>query len=177
MLSVTLKYEHSVSPSILWRNKKCILSLQTTQENLKAHLRDFFQLKPSLDTSVFNVWCCHKAFSRSLLIQVSSRERRYRKLKLQRIRKNCYLLQKFVDDSLKCRQEFWLLLMPEQEKSLQKIKAKFYSHSNKAGKLLAPMLKAKKLKTQLSSITHNCHTVIPKTLTIHSKNIIHPFSI
>lgn len=61
--------------------------------------------------------------------------------------------------------------MSDKEKSLQKVKSKYYSHSNNAGKLLASVLKTRQLKSQLPSITDP----ITDTLVYHPKDIANTF--
>lgn len=106
-----------------------------------------------------NIWCTHKAYIRGLLIQLASRERKRR---LQLIENLLAKIQTFethhkqihdpssLTDLTNCRHELRLLMLSDHEKQTQRLKAKYYSQVNKAGKLLANHLKAHHTKNSIA---------------------------
>lgn len=112
---------------------------------------------------VFNVWCAHKVVSRGLLIQQAYREWKQRFHAITTLLSKSQALETQSKNSttpantaalLNYRQELRLLLMADQKKALKNYKAKFYSQSNRAGKLLVSQLKNRQTKSNLSSIQH-----------------------
>lgn len=59
----------------LWRNNTFILSHPEYAVELRTKL-ELFLLNAESSSSVFNLWCAHKAFARGVLIQLSSRDRK-----------------------------------------------------------------------------------------------------
>lgn len=62
----------------LWRNNTYVLSHPGYVSELKTQLEEFFSFHAGSSSSVFNLWGTHKAFSRGILMQLASRERKKR---------------------------------------------------------------------------------------------------
>lgn len=127
----------------LWRNSTYILANPTYVSELKKQIEEFFLFNKDGFSSIFNLWCSHKAFIRGILIHLASGEKK---------EKNYYLLSQIshleglhkqnLQDSIlpklkSLRGELKTALVVDHDKIIKRLQLSSYSPRDKAGKSLA----------------------------------------
>lgn len=77
-ITMTLQEKHVVPLVFLWHNNTSLYTSSKHKLHLQEQITEFFQLNSLPEVDDFTLWCSHKAYSRGLLLQLSSRERKRR---------------------------------------------------------------------------------------------------
>lgn len=152
-----------------------------TRSRIEEQLREFFLINCPSTPDSFVVWNAHKAFARGILIQQGARNKRLRQQQLSDLitkietleRQNKHNASPFLTAQLtQLRTDLRLLFLEDFEKASRRLKLKYYTSGNRAGKLLVNKLKGQRHKTQIPYVLHP----ITKTKQYHPQAIADAFS-
>lgn len=146
-----------------WRNNPHLISLPDNNVQIQNQLKDFFHLNASSVSNPFTLWASHKALIRGVLIKISSQAKCQRTQQLTNLLDDIKILEsnnkKAPNPSTsnklwQARSELRSLLNANHAKLILKMRANFYAHSNRAGKLMAALIKKQKIKQKIPYIIH-----------------------
>lgn len=135
---------------------------------LETRLEEFFTFNSDSSSSVFNLWCTHKAFIRDLLIQMASRERKKRNLHINTLFAEIAILENqhkksplntllarltLLREDL--REDLRPALITEHNRYIKGLKLAAYSQNNRTGKRMAWQLKQKRAKERITQLQHH----------------------
>lgn len=162
-ISITIPDTLSPPPHKMWRANTFIMKTSPYAEELNSHLSDFFTHNVDSVSDPTTVWLAHKAYIRGILIQMCSRAKKTKSHRIEQITSTLDALhsanstnptQAALKQILSLRLELKSLLLDTYEKSSRILKAKFYSTSNRAGKLMARRIHGIRTKSKLPFLIH-----------------------
>lgn len=140
------------------RNNAVLMARPEHKHQIQQALQEFFDLNASSTEDPFTLWNTHKAFIRGILVQQSSRARRLRTQRLNDTLTSIkHLGQSHKQNPLphtltqlnQARLDLRNILLSQHHTQVKSLKANFYIHGNKAGKLLAHQLRDRTFKQKL----------------------------
>lgn len=131
--------------------------------DIKNSLTEYFSKNDTEDVNQFVSWTAHKAFIRGLLIKKSALLKRKRRQYMETILNDISSLESQNKKTLsastsnklaKAQNDLRALLVLQHTGNAHKLRASFYTHGNKAGKLLVNQIKDKTFKQRIPHLYH-----------------------
>lgn len=145
-----------------WKLDPSLLTDPAMLAEVELHIKQYFAENKPTDTSPLITWEAHKCVIRGILIAAASRRRKEKKQHLLGLLNRIKTLENAHKRSqvlttlqplLQARNELLELLGKQIKRKYILSQRVFYEYSNKAGRLLARALQAKKTTTTVHSLT------------------------
>uniref|UniRef100_A0A803J5Q1 Reverse transcriptase domain-containing protein n=1 Tax=Xenopus tropicalis TaxID=8364 RepID=A0A803J5Q1_XENTR len=147
-----------------WRLNETLITNTEVQNQIKTILQEYFKHNTTPDMSPQTIWLAHKATLRGELINISKGIRKQneerqnsleQKIKQAEITYHKNPTQKLKKQIQKDKNDLTQLVLAKTEYRLKRLKQYYYTHSNKANRLLVNKLRIQQAKHRISHLTKN----------------------
>uniref|UniRef100_A0A8C5Q8F8 Reverse transcriptase domain-containing protein n=1 Tax=Leptobrachium leishanense TaxID=445787 RepID=A0A8C5Q8F8_9ANUR len=144
-----------------WRLNDSLIVDPAGRDGAASVLEDYFRLNTSEEVAISSVWSAHKAVIRGHFIKQGAYRKKQYTLKTSTLLQQISSLESqnknkptpsIASQLLSLRKELEHLNLQAMERSLRKLNYTSYTQGNKAGKLLASKLRARRVQTKITHI-------------------------